>query len=556
MISVYSKDKEMTVWCSSCWWKDDWDGLDYGVDFDPQKPFLLQLKELLKKVPVMNLFGLYTTIVNSDYTNMVSYLKNCYLVTHSDFSEDCLYGEFTDNTKNSVDTLMLNKCEICYEGVNLQKCYRVFYSADCESCHDVYFSRNLIGCDNCFGCVNLRNKQYYIFNKPHSKEDYKKFIQQYLFGSFKAIEKTKKEAYGFWPKFPQKFIHERHNSNVTGDYIYNSKKTFNSFIGADMEDSRFCAFITPGGMKDSWDFTHYGAGAELIYDSLQVGNQASRILFSWFAATSVREVEYSMFIISGSNIFGSVGLKKKNYCILNKQYSKESFDKIRTKIIQQMNKSPYCDEKGSEYRYGEFFPIELSPFCYNETTAQEFFPLSAEAATKAGYKWHKPEQKNYNITLETKDILDHIKDVDDSITKEVIKCANYGDLALARDKSLPKGRTPNSNLQSSDAEFSNCTTAFKIIPQELQFYKRMNLPLPRLCPNCRHYQRIKQRNPLKLWHRKCQCAGKQSDNKVYVNTAKHNHHGKEHCPNEFETTYSPERKEIVYCEKCYQEEVV
>jgi len=83
----------------------------------------------------------------------------------------------------------------------------------------------------------------------------------------------------------------------------------------------------------------------------------------------------------------------------------------------------------------------------------------------------------------------------------------------------------------------------------------MNLPLPRLCPNCRHYQRLKQRNPLKLWHRRCQCAGKKSENGVYKNTTGH-FHGEGRCPNEFETSYSPDRKEVVYCEHCYQAEVV
>ncbi|MDP3762567.1 MAG: hypothetical protein Q8Q97_00650, partial [bacterium] len=83
------------------------------------------------------------------------------------------------------------------------------------------------------------------------------------------------------------------------------------------------------------------------------------------------------------------------------------------------------------------------------------------------------------------------------------------------------------------------------------------LPLPRLCPNCLHYQRIKQRNPLKLWHRKCQCAGPTSENKAYQNTADHIHHQKDQpCQNEFETTYAPERAEIVYCEQCYLREVV
>ncbi|MDD5146800.1 MAG: hypothetical protein PHN39_03645, partial [Candidatus Pacebacteria bacterium] len=100
-----------------------------------------------------------------------------------------------------------------------------------------------------------------------------------------------------------------------------------------------------------------------------------------------------------------------------------------------------------------------------------------------------------------------------------------------------------------------CTTAFRIIPQELQFYRKMNLPLPRLCPNCRHYQRLKQRNPLKLWKRQCQCVGEKSQNGVYTNTTSHNH-GSDPCPNTFETSYSPDRPEIVYCEECYLKEVV
>ena len=89
-----------------------------------------------------------------------------------------------------------------------------------------------------------------------------------------------------------------------------------------------------------------------------------------------------------------------------------------------------------------------------------------------------------------------------------------------------------------------CTEAFKILPEELQFYKRNNLALPRLCPNCRHYQRLQKRNPLKLWHRSCMCE-----------KTKHANHLDIRCPSEFETSYAPDRPEIVYCEKCYQQEV-
>ena len=41
----------------------------------------------------------------------------------------------------------------------------------------------------------------------------------------------------------------------------------------------------------------------------------------------------------------------------------------------------------------------------------------------------------------------------------------------------------------------------------------------------------------------------------YQNTVEHSHH-KGKCPNEFETSYAPDRPEIVYCEQCYQAEVI
>ena len=73
---------------------------------------------------------------------------------------------------------------------------------------------------------------------------------------------------------------------------------------------------------------------------------------------------------------------------------------------------------------------------------------------------------------------------------------------------------------------------YKIIPQELAFYRTMSLPLPRRCPDQRHKDRMAQRNPRKLWKRNCAKCGK-----------------------EMETTYAPSRPEIVYCEQCYLKEM-
>ena len=80
------------------------------------------------------------------------------------------------------------------------------------------------------------------------------------------------------------------------------------------------------------------------------------------------------------------------------------------------------------------------------------------------------------------------------------------------------------------------------MPQELAFYAAEGLAEPTLCPNCRNCARMVQRTPRSLWTRQCMCT--QID---------HQHAGR--CTTELETTYAPERKEIIYCELCYQKEI-
>src|SRR3989344_458608 len=162
--------------------------------------------------------------------------------------------------------------------------------------------------------------------------------------------------------------------------------------------------------------------------------------------------------------------------------------------------------------------------------AHTYFPLTKPEAEKKGFRWRDADARNYQVTVTSDKLPDHIKDVSDSILSEVIGCEH----------------DQKCNEQ--------CTRVFRIIDKELEFYRKMKLPLPRLCSNCRHYQRIKQRNPLRLWHRKCQCTGEASENKIYKNTIGHEH-GKAHCLNEFETSYAPDRPEIIYCENCYNKEV-
>ena len=537
IISIYSQDKPLKVYDQKYWWSDNWDPMEYGRDYDLSQPFFKQLKSLFNEFPRISLENdNIDTLINCNYCNDSWDAKNCYLcVTVGEKAENLMYCDVGISSRDSVDSTWLVRSENCYRCIDCYDSYKVFFGQNIDKCIDSVFLFDCKNCQNCFGCVGLRNKQYNIFNKQYIKEEYEKKLKEFDFRSYKIIL----EAQGLFKKikfdFPHKYALLTNCQNVFGNNVRHSKNCFNCFdIESGIENSKYIVYAGLG-LKDSYDAYNVGTNASLFYDSISCGFNCSKILFSNFVWHNNFDVYYSQFCKNSSNLFACIGLRNKQYCILNKQYTKEEYEQLVPKIIEHMNNMPYIDKKGRIYKYGEFFPPELSPFSYNETIAQEYFPLTKEQAIQQGYSWKDPEERNIKPTITSDQLPDHIKDVSDTITKEIIECAHKGEC----------------NEQ--------CTTAFKIIPQELEFYRKMNLPLPRLCPNCRHYQRLKQRNPLKLWHRQCQCQGQTGNNSnnpnIYQNTITHTH-GTEPCPNEFETTYSPDRKEIVYCERCYQQEVV
>ncbi len=525
IVSIYPKDAPFPVYCMDCWRSDRWDATEYGRDYDFSKTFFEQLADLRKVVPRIALLQ-QGNMERSEYANRSSNCKDCYLVFRTNFSEGCLYSHPVNNSKDCVDCLNAQKCELAYGCVDCVNCYNVRYCQESKNCNNSAFLYDCRNCSDCFGCVNLRNKQYYIFNQPYSREDYLAKLAELSVASFVAVEEIRKQFKDFLPKFIKPHIMATNSVDVSGNWLDECKNVRHSFGCRNVENGKYLFAIIEG--KDCMDYFYFGRGCELVYETSNCGYNSSRIFFSDFVHTGCTEIQYCDNCVSSSYSFGCSGLKSKQRCILNKQYSKEDYERLVPRIIEHMDQMPYADKNGRIYKYGEFYPVEIAVFAYNETAAQEYFPLTKERVLASGYSWREPERRDYSITLGSDKLPESINGVADSIINEVIGCAHGG----------------RCNEQ--------CTTAFRIIPQELQFYRRMNLPLPRLCPNCRHYERLAQRNPLKLWHRSCAC-NKGKD--TYHNTAKH-FHGEDPCPNEFETPYAPDRPEIVYCEQCYNAEVV
>ena len=128
-----------------------------------------------------------------------------------------------------------------------------------------------------------------------------------------------------------------------------------------------------------------------------------------------------------------MSLKNNKFCILNKQYTKEEYEELMPRIIEHMKK---------ENSYGEFFPVDLTVYGYNETKAFEWFPMAESEVRARGWKWREKDVRQYLPG-----------------TNEILACVD-------------------------------CGKNYRIIPYERNFYEKLGLLIPKKCPDCKHYERI------------------------------------------------------------------
>jgi hypothetical protein len=518
IMSVVAPESPYKAFSIDEWYSDKWSALDYGRPFDFNRPFFEQFGELLKQVPLLacNVIGCQ----NCEFVNQVGWSKDCYLIIEADYDESCMYSYRIFYSKTCIDCTEIFKCERCYECIDCINCFNVKLSQLCRQCSDSAFLYDCRGCMNCFGCVGLRQKNYCFFNEQLSKEEYGRRMKPFDFSNPEHIAVATSRFEKLKLTFPRKAYIGEMNENVSGNYVYESKDCSDSYGVRESRDCRYCILIRTA--RDCMDYTIWGSNAERIYESQACGQNIMNLRFCNDCFDGVRDLTYCHQCVTGTNnCFGCAGLKKQQYCILNKKYSKEEYEKLVPRIIQHMGGNPASArrERAGERdaglvgpapseaeliqkEWGEFFPVEISPYAYNETTAQEYFPLSKESVAEKNLRWK--ENLSWTTgkeTLPLEKLPYSAQEAPDTIVNEVLACEATG-------------------------------RNYRITEQELKLYREMGLPLPRLHPDERHRQRWVRRNPMQLWKRNC---------------------GK--CGAEIQTTYAPERPEKVYCEKCYLETV-
>jgi len=485
IISAFSEDKDLNIMDITKWYSDEKECPSFEIDWNLD--FFEQFKKLQKISP--RWARITANCENCDWCINTVDSKDCYLIRSSMYSKNCFFSERLINCHDVSDSTVVDSSEKSYELIDCENCFEVCFGQKLKNCQNSLLLHDCENVSSSLFCVNLRYKKYHIFNSPVSKEEFLEIKNNFL-----TNEEYRKEIFKkfeeFKLRFPKKANIIINSENCYGDEIYNSKKTYNSFSVKKCED---CNFIDYGSeTKDSYDFSQPDL-AELCYEC-----SSCYKLYHCLFCFNVVDMENCIFCETCSNCkncFLCVGINKKEYCILNKQYTKEEYEALVPKIIEYMIHST----NSGFQKWGEFFPIKNSLFSYNETVASDYFSIAKEEAVNRGWKWTDEDfikEDNNKSQIE-----EDISLVKENITQIILRCEDTG-------------------------------KPYKIIPQELEFYKKIGIPIPKKCPEQRHKDRLKLRNPRKLWERKCM-----------------------KCSKDIITTYAPDRPEIVYCEECYLKEV-
>ena len=125
IISIYSPDKSCIVYNQSYWWSDEFDGVDFGIEYDNSTPFFENFKKLDLLVPKLS-----TTIQSSencDYTNDTGDSSDCYMSYRTHYSKNIMHSYRANKSSDCIDSYQVKESENLYECFQCNKCQKSKY---------------------------------------------------------------------------------------------------------------------------------------------------------------------------------------------------------------------------------------------------------------------------------------------------------------------------------------------------------------------------------------------------------------------------------------------
>lgn len=454
IVSIYSGDGPFPVYCAGCWHGDKWDGEVFGREIDFTKPFFPQFEALADVVPRLALNNLKDE--NSEYCNQAISNRNCYLIFTVQNCDDCMYCHDIRQSTDVLNSSYLSACTLCFDCLECLDCYGCIHSQHLRGCSECWFSFDLIGCSNCFACAGLRNAKFCFQNRQCTPEEYGRLVQAEALGSRKNYLAWSDRFPEIRLQAPQKYAFLHNVEDCTGDCITDSKNLRESFQAHSSEDSAYAYNLRHQCFKIR--DCSYVADARDCYQSMSVLGETLYLSTSiWYSS----DIWYSDLCYYSQDLFGCVGLRRKNNLILNRQYEPAEYRLLRSRLVDHMKQTG---------EWGAIFPVKDSPFCYNETAAFDFEPLQKSVAAAKGWRWRDPDPKEYRPA--TAELPDNIAAAEEGICRETFAC-------------------------------SRCAKNYRIQAAEFRRYKKAGVPLPSLCPNCRYLGQLELKNPQRLFNRSC-----------------------------------------------------
>lgn len=432
LISNIRPDAAVPVYHTDVWHKDDWEAASFPK-FDFSRKFFEQFRELSRVCPRTHKASAGNE-VNSEFSNYNGNCKNCYYIFNSEYDEDCMYLRFAEHCRDSMDSTNLMGSELCYECTNAENCYHLLFSDDCKHCRDSAFLRYCRGVSNSLFCYGLEQKEFNIFNKQHSKEEFLQHIHALRLDTYSGVYAAHKKWEEWSASFPLTRQIMINCDDCTGGSLYNSKGAHDCYNCSRLHDCRYV--LNSVDVKDTYDMYAYG--------EIELGHEIVTMMNSY-------DVKFCLYVFNSNNMeycdscygchfcFGCISLKNKSYCIFNKQYTKEEYEQLVPRIKEKMLQ---------DGEYGEFFPMEFSFFPYEDTLAQDYFPRPIT-----------PSVLKVGEFKETTELPDALGDTDfDKVLVNAYRC--------------PIIKEP-----------------FRFQRQELDFYKKLGIALPRVSFEARYAAR-------------------------------------------------------------------
>lgn len=394
LISRYPKTDRVKLCSISEFESNRDDYVKNWLEYDFSKNFFENFEELFKNTPLPNLFHVWEN-ENCDYVDTAVHIKNSYLSSLITLGSENVFYSFMirENSINVFNSFyVITNNENIYFSSYILYSFNVFYSKYIKNSSNIWFSTNLTGCNECIFCDDLQNCSYYIKNEKYEKEEYFLKKEEILKDKAKFLD---------WYKSLNKIWNNYNSTNVSWNFVLDSNNVENGYWIFNMTNGRNLMFSwSDVSAENCYDLIFWWKGTVDCYWTSNFGWNPENVYMSynvWYWSN----IFYSYWVVWCSYCIWCVWIQNKQYCILNKQYTKQEWEELSDKIFSQM------EDDNILWKY---FPWSLNPLHFNDSFAWLVWNFTRDEVEKKWFMWKEDEIK-VDIP-EWADVI-HIKDLYD-----------------------------------------------------------------------------------------------------------------------------------------------